>query len=119
MNKYCYLLASVVFFQGCSSINQPTASRPLVEHTYIGESRPESDDMQIVLSRNAEGDSFRAKNETGVVGAEFFSATGVRCKKVTFVNGGPLVFCLNGLKQWYKVRPVISQYNKNPSRTAQ
>tara|TARA_R110001632_G_scaffold8686_12_gene34617 strand:+ start:29182 stop:29541 length:360 start_codon:yes stop_codon:yes gene_type:complete len=119
MNKYCYFLASVMLFQGCTSISQPTASRPLVEHEYVIAAPAESDLMQRQLSRNESGSKISVNKESGTIGAQFFAATGATCRKVYFTTSGQTVFCRNELKQWYRVKSVISVYAENSRGGAQ
>ena len=108
-----------MLFQGCASISQPTASRPLVEHEYVISAPAESDLMQRQLNSIQSGSKISVNNESGTIGAQFFAATGATCRKVYFTHSGQAVFCQNELKQWYRVKSVISEYIENSSGDTQ
>ncbi|MDO6559647.1 hypothetical protein [Paraglaciecola chathamensis] len=115
MNKYCYVLASVMLFQGCTSISQPTASRPLVEHEYVISTPVENDSMQRSLSNISADASISIDAQAATLGPKYFSASGVICRSAETQYSGQYLFCQNALKQWYRVKSVISTYNENIS----
>lgn len=108
-----------MLFQGCTSISQPTASRPLVEHEYVIAAPAESDLMQRQLTHSTSGSIISLDNDSGTIGPKFFAATGATCRKVFLTMSGQTVFCQNELKQWYRVKSVISEYIENSSGDTQ
>jgi hypothetical protein len=113
MYKYCYFLLSALLVQGCTSINQPTASRSLVEHNHIISIPAQNDYMQKQLSHSQSGVIINLGDETGTLGPRFFAASGVTCRKAFAETTDQRVYCLNALKQWYKVKAVISVYHES------
>jgi hypothetical protein len=111
MHKYYFFLVSFILLQGCSSIEQPIASRPLVEQEYIVTTPVENDDMQSILNNTPSDSTITLKDEVATLGPVFFAASGVHCRKAIVIPGEQQLFCQNQFKQWYQVQSVMSEYN--------
>lgn len=112
--KNIMLLAVIsVIIQGCASITQPTASRPLVEHKFVTSTGFVDSSLSAALSSNKAGTSLVIEQQSSVMGDRFFAATGLTCRKLTLEQAGQNIYCLNIQGRWFKVKRVISEYNEN------
>jgi hypothetical protein len=110
------LLLVLVTLQGCTSIKQPVASRPLVEQNFsnIYQVLPES--IWDKLQNTSNGELLSFNSQQVELGRLFFSASGNQCRQLTFTNNLLRVACrVNESTQWYLVKPVISEYIESSS----
>ncbi len=105
------LLSSLI--QGCTSISQPTASRPLVENKFVTPIASVESSLGVALSNLNAGSDLVVDQQPAVMGEIFFAATGLNCRKLTLHHLGQNVYCLNAQGRWFKVKRVISEYNEN------
>jgi hypothetical protein len=114
------LLLSVIFMmaQGCSSIDQPTASRALVDDQFFATAAPVNESLSAALSDSSEGAVLAIQDQPMVIGSKFFAATGLSCRKLNSKQTGQDIYCLNEQGGWFKVNKVISEYNENNLREA-
>jgi hypothetical protein len=112
------VLLSVIFMmaQGCSSINQPTASRALVEEQFIATTALVNVSLSTALSDSTEGALLSIQEQPMLMGSKFFAATGLTCRKLSSEQTGQDIYCLNEQGSWFKVNKVISEYNENNLR---
>lgn len=118
MKNTVLLFAILIFTQGCSSINQPTASRSLVEDQFVVPSSIVGVSLADVLANSTVGAVFAIQGEAVVMGSKFFAATGLTCRKLTVAISGQDIYCLNELGGWFKVNKVIAEYNENDMQEA-
>lgn len=110
------LLLVLVSLQGCTSIKQPVASRPLVEQNFsnIYQVLPES--IWDSLQNRSNGELLSFNSQQVELGRLFFSASGNQCRQLTFTNNLLRIACrVDGSAQWYLVKPVISEYSESAS----
>jgi hypothetical protein len=115
------ILLSVVFIltQGCTSINQPTASRALVEKQYATPTELVATPISDALSNAKVGAVVSIQDQAMVMGSKFFAATGLVCRKLKSEQTGQDIYCLNEQQDsWFKVNKVIAEYNENDFREA-
>jgi hypothetical protein len=105
------VLSSLI--QGCTSIVQPTASLPLVEHEFVFPSGPVDVSLSTALSNAKVGAVLSIQQKPAVMGNRFFAATGLTCRKLTSAQAGQYIYCLNIQGNWFKVKKVISEYHEN------
>jgi hypothetical protein len=114
--KNIVLFSTICFlFQGCTSINQPTASRALVESQFVELSEFDSFiDLSLVsaLSNAETGTVLAIEDQIVVIGSKYFAATGLNCRKAISEQGGQDIYCLDGQANWFKVNKVISEYKE-------
>jgi hypothetical protein len=118
MKNKVLLLAVLIFAQGCTSINQPTASRALVENQFVTSSAAVGILLSDALANSSVGTVFAMPDQAVVMGNKFFAATGLTCRKLTLEQKGQDIYCLNELGDWFKVNKVISEYNENDMQEA-
>lgn len=112
--KITFLLFFVfIFAQGCSSIEQPTASRALVEQQLIASYSSVDSTLSTALSNSKDGAVFSIKGRASVIGSKYFAATGLTCRKVSSVQKGEDIYCFSNKENWFKVNRVLSKYNEN------
>ncbi|WP_158966951.1 hypothetical protein [Paraglaciecola sp. L3A3] len=108
------LLLPIIFtvMQGCSSIDQPVASRALVEHHFVADAPSVDLSLGTALSNSKTGAVLTINNQEAVVGAKFFAASGFICRKVIAKPSGQDIYCKNSDKGWFQVNKVISEYSE-------
>ena len=102
-----------IFIQGCTSIAQPTASRPLVEHKFVTATEPVVSSLGVALSNNKSGTDLVVGIQPAIMGDRYFAATGLSCRKLTLQQQEQQIYCLNSKGNWFKIKQVISEYNEN------
>jgi hypothetical protein len=118
MKNTLLLSAILLMAQGCSSINQPTASRALVEDQFVVTTAPVNESLSAALSGSPEGYVLAIHEQPMVIGSKFFAAIGLTCRKLSSMQTGQDIYCLNEQGGWFKVSRVISEYNENNLREA-
>ena len=113
MKKILLVALLPILIQGCTSISQPTASRPLVEHKFVTPIASVGSTLGIALSNDKTGTSLVVEQQPAIMGNNFFAAIGLSCRKLTLQQLGQNVYCLNAQGRWFKVKQVISEYNEN------
>jgi hypothetical protein len=113
MKNIVLLVVISTIFQGCASITQPTASRPLVEHKFVTSTGFVDSSLNVALSDSKAGTPVVIEQQPSVMGDRFFAATGLTCRKLTSEQAGQNIYCLNIQGRWFKVKRVISEYNEN------
>jgi hypothetical protein len=113
MKKILLVALLSTLIQGCTSISQPTASRPLVEHKFVTSIASVKLSLGTALSNLTVGTTLIVEQIPAVMGEHFFAATGLSCRKLTLQQRGQNVYCLNAQGLWFKVKQVISEYNEN------
>ena len=113
MKKITLLAVLSILMQGCTSIAQPTASRPLVEHEFVTPSAIVDVSLSTLLSNAKTGAAVTIQKKPAVLGERFFAATGLNCRKVTSEQAGQHIYCLNMLGSWFQVKKVISEYQES------
>jgi hypothetical protein len=113
MKKILLVVLLPTLIQGCTSISQPTASRPLVEHKFVTPIVSVESSLGIALSNDETGTNLVVEQQPAMMGENFFAATGLSCRKLTLQQLGQNVYCLNVQGRWFKVKRVISEYNEN------
>lgn len=113
MKNIVLLTVISTLIQGCTSIAQPTASRPLVEHEYVTPVASASSALSASLSNAITGDKLVVGQQPAVMGDIFFAATGLTCRKLISEPVGQHIYCLNTQGSWFKVKKVISEYNES------
>lgn len=112
--KNKFLLYSIIIFgQGCTSIDQPVASRALVEQQLIAPDSNIDSTLSTALSNSKNGAVFSIQNRDLVIGSKFFAATGLTCRKVSSVQNGEDIYCHSSIGSWFKVNKIISIYNES------
>lgn len=100
------------FIQGCGSITQPTASRPLVENNMVATPQLVNDSLNQHLSHSGPGTVIVVATKNKVLGRQFFAASGLTCRKVNEQNTlDSHIYCQNEQNAWFKAGNVISQYS--------
>ena len=112
MKKILFLAVLSILIQGCTSISQPVASRPLVEHKFVTPIASVESSLGMDLSNVDVGTAVVVEKQSAVMGERFFAATGLSCRKLTVQHTGQDVYCLNTQGRWFKVKRVISEYNE-------
>lgn len=110
-----FILLSGLFFllSSCTSIEQPIASRPLVEKQDVSSKIPiSSSSLSSALSNKKVGDVLVIGQQRVVMGNQFFAATGLTCRKLTTEVSGQNTYCLDIQGHWFKVNRVISEYSE-------
>jgi hypothetical protein len=111
MKPFFSLLLVIVTLQGCASIKQPVAKRPLVEHRFSQEYEVVSKELWSSLSQKQSGSTISLNAQDVHLGRLFFSAAGLRCRKVILPQELTRIVCQdNASEQWHFVKPVISEY---------
>lgn len=112
--KNTFLLFSILIsVQGCTSIDQPVASRALVEQQLITQDSSVDSTLSTALSNLKSGAVFSIQNRDVVIGSKFFAATGLTCRKVSSVQNGEDIYCYSSIGNWFKVNKIISIYNES------
>jgi hypothetical protein len=118
MKKIVLLAVLSTFIQGCTSIVQPTASLPLVEHEFVFPSGSVDVSLSTALSNAKVGAVMSIQQKPAVMGERFFAATGLTCRKLTSAQAGQYIYCLNIQGNWFKVKKVISEYHESDTPRA-
>lgn len=118
MKNIFLFITILIFAQGCSSIDQPTASRALVEQQFVTPTVSVDLSLSAALSNSKDGTTLSVQKRALVMGSKFFAASGLTCRKVSSKQTGQEIYCLNGEGSWFKVNNVISEYNENDLREA-
>jgi hypothetical protein len=113
MKNIVLLAVLSTFIQGCSSIVQPTASLPLVEHDFVIPIGSVDVSLSTALSNAKSGAAMNIHQQPAVMGERFFAATGLNCRKLTSVQAGQHIYCLNIQGNWFQVKKVISEYHES------
>ena len=113
MKKILLITVLSILIQGCTSIAQPTASRPLVEHKLVTPMASVESSLGVALSNVKPGTTLIVEQQPAVMGENFFAAIGLSCRRLTLQQLGQNVYCLNAQGRWFKVKQVISEYNEN------
>jgi hypothetical protein len=113
MKKIVLLAVLSTLVQGCTSIVQPTASLPLVEHEFVFPSGSVDVSLSTALSNAKAGAAINLQQQPAVMGERFFAATGLTCRKLTAAQAGQYIYCLNIQGNWFKVKKVISDYHES------
>ncbi|MFT7315620.1 MAG: hypothetical protein ACI9J5_003782 [Paraglaciecola sp.] len=113
MKNIVLLAVLSTFIQGCSSIVQPTASLPLVEHEFVIPIGSVDVSLSTALSNAKSGAAMNIHQQPAVMGERFFAATGLNCRKLTSVQAGQHIYCLNIQGNWFQVKKVISEYHES------
>jgi hypothetical protein len=112
MKHITLLVVLLTLVQGCASIAQPTASRPLVEHEFVTPSAAIDVSLSTALTNAKTGAAITIQQKSVVMGERFFAASGLSCRKLTIELTGQAIYCLNNDSRWFKVKKVISEYNE-------
>jgi hypothetical protein len=118
MKNIMLLAVLCTFIQGCTSITQPTASRPLVEHEFVIPSAFVDVPLSTALSNAKTGAAISIQRQSAVMGDQFFAATGLTCRKLTSAQVGQHIYCLNIQGNWFQVKKVISEYHESDTQRA-
>lgn len=118
MKNIFLLFAILIIVQGCSSIDQPTASRALVEQQFLIPTVSVDSSLSAALSNSKDGTALAIQDHAVVMGSKFFAASGLTCRKVSSMQTGQDIYCLNSEGSWFKVNNVISEYNEKNAREA-
>ncbi|PKG98937.1 hypothetical protein [Paraglaciecola sp. MB-3u-78] len=113
MKNIILLTVLSTLIQGCTSIAQPTASLPLVEHEFVFPSASIDVSLSTALSNAKAGSEMIIQQKPTVMGERFFAATGLTCRKLTSEQTGQHIYCLNIQGSWFQVENVISEYNES------
>jgi hypothetical protein len=113
MKNIALIVVISIFIQGCTSIEQPTASRALVEEVVVGPTESVEFSLSTALFNSQAGSHLLIEQQPAVMGDTFFAATGLTCRKLHSEQAGPYTFCLNIQGNWFKVKRVISEYNEH------
>ncbi len=112
MKNIVVLSIILIVIQGCTSIDQPTASRSLVEHEFVAQAPSVDLSLSAALSNSKAGSVLAIEQQPTVMGDKFFAATGLTCRKLIAELTGQHIYCLNTQGGWFKVNKVISEYNE-------
>jgi hypothetical protein len=119
MKNIILFSAVLILTQGCTSINQPTASRALVEQQYATQNETVAATLATALSNSKVGAVILIQEQPVVMGNKFFAATGLTCRKLSTEQSSQDIYCLNDQQDgWFKVNKVIAEYNENDFREA-
>jgi hypothetical protein len=113
MKNIMLLAVLSTFIQGCSSIKQPTASLPLVEHQFVIPTGSVDVSLSTALSNAKTGAAMNIHQQPAVMGERFFAATGLNCRKLTSVQAEEHIYCLSIQGNWFQVKKVISEYHES------
>lgn len=115
--KNIFLLFSILIFaQGCSSIHQPTASRPLVEQQFVEPATSIDSSLSTALANAEDGTVLDIQNQAVELGTKFFAASGLTCRKINSEQKGQNIYCVDDKGSWFKVNSVISEYSEHELR---
>ena len=92
---------------------QPTASLPLVEHDFVIPIGSVDVSLSTALSNAKSGAAMNIHQQPAVMGERFVAATGLNCRKLTSVQAGQHIYCLNIQGNWFQVKKVISEYHES------
>ncbi|MDO6691948.1 hypothetical protein Q4574_01570 [Aliiglaciecola sp. 3_MG-2023] len=112
MKKLSSFFLLSILLQGCTSIDQPVASRALVEHEFVSDAVPVSTALQAILSQSSLSKQVQINGKPAVLGKTFFAASGKTCRKAQFVSDGQRVYCQANSGDWYAVSPVLASYSE-------
>ncbi|GAC13304.1 DVU3141 family protein [Aliiglaciecola lipolytica] len=112
MKKLSSLILLGILLQGCTSIDQPVASRALVDHDYAIQTAPVSAEQQTILSQTYHANTVQLDGKPAILGKPFFAASGRTCRKVQFIVDGQRVFCKTTEGDWYPIVPVLASYSE-------
>ncbi len=112
MKKLSSFFLLSILLQGCTSIDQPIASRALVEHEFVSDAKPVSSTQQVILSQSSMSTNVQIDGKPAVLGKPFFAASGKTCRKVQFMLDGQRVYCKTNNGDWYAVSPVLASYSE-------
>ncbi|MFT5924865.1 MAG: hypothetical protein ACI9LE_001865 [Paraglaciecola sp.] len=118
MKNIVLLAVLSTLVQGCTSIAQPTASLPLVEHDFVIPTGSVDVSLSTALSNAKTGAAMNIHHQPAVMGERFFAATGLNCRKLTSVQAGQNIYCLNIQGNWFQVKKVISKYHESDTPRA-
>jgi hypothetical protein len=113
MKNIVLLAVLSTFLQGCTSISQPTASRPLVEHEFVIPTGSVDVALSTALSNARTGATMNVHQQPALMGERFFAATGLNCRKLILVQAEQHIYCLNIQGNWFQVKKVISEYHES------
>ncbi|MFT6125536.1 MAG: hypothetical protein ACJASL_002493 [Paraglaciecola sp.] len=113
MKNIVLLVVISTMIQGCTSIAQPTASLALVEDVLVTPTASVDFSLSTALSNSQAGSTLSIEQQSAVMGAKFFAATGLTCRKLTSEQARQYIYCLNIQGNWFRVKRVISEYNEN------
>ena len=124
-NILCLLFASL-YMVGCSSINQPVASRALVEYTFSSEQKNVPSAFWQTLSSAKFGNEIIINQQPAELGQQYFSANGRTCRKILWrdnnIDSLARVICKSSKDDsWQYVKSVMSEYieGRSPVRAGQ
>lgn len=110
MNRLTSILILCAAVQGCSSIDQPVASRALVDYQMVSELRPVKTNFNDVLNRTSNSETVILNGQQALLGESFFSAAGKTCRKVSFIEQGERVYCQAESNQWFEIESILADY---------
>ena len=111
MKKIVIAISSLFVFQGCSSIEQPVAKRPLVEQAYVYPSATTNETLASALSNGESGLSILDNGQEIVLGNRFFAASGWTCRKLDYKRSQTKTFCFANTL-WFEAKNVIAEYTE-------
>jgi hypothetical protein len=112
MKTIILLSVILISLQGCTSIDQPTASRALVEGQFLVPAQAIDSSLSEALSNSKAGAALSVDGQVVVMGEQFFAAIGLNCRKVNSEQADKFIYCLNSQDVWFKVNKVIAEYNE-------
>lgn len=116
MKKLFCLSALVLLVSACSSIEQPIASRLLVEQNVANVYQELPKNVWSDLSNAATGAVVYLESQQVSLDKLYFSANGKQCRQLLFPNDSLRISCRIGeAAKWYLVKPVISEYIESTS----
>ena len=120
MRNICSLLLVTFYLVGCTSINQPVASRALVEYSFISKQNNVPSEFWQDLSTARYGKKIVIDQQSAKLGQQYFAANGRTCRKLMWIDSNfdslPRVTCKSTQDDsWHYVKPVMSEYIETPS----
>lgn len=110
--KNLFLVPPIMFLiTACSTIEQPIASRPLVEQNFTNKYLQLPENSWDPLANSVVGQVVNLSSQQVKLDKLYFSATGKQCRQLFFPNDLLRIACRDAIgSQWFLVKPVISEY---------
>ncbi|GAA0856749.1 hypothetical protein GCM10009114_19850 [Aliiglaciecola litoralis] len=99
--------------QGCSTIEQPTAQRPLVEHEYVDPAEQVESPLASALTDVPAGATRVVGGKQIQFGRTFFAASGLLCRNLVDHSNQERIYCKRSQSNWFAVNNVIAQYSES------
>jgi uncharacterized protein YceK len=108
MNRALVVIAVAAALVGCSSIEQPIASLPLVDSQHFASTEEAPSGLANQLDKTRAGLQIVVDGNLYYVSSLFYAARGNYCRFLTN-NDAKLVYCKSDNEGWFKVPSILSE----------